>query len=229
MRRKFMKLLIVEDNHLLAASLKDQCKTHYIVDVARTGSQALELATSTTYGLIVLDLGLPDISGRSVCQRLREQGITTPILVATGVKDPEECIHLLDDGADDYITKPYNGEVLLARLRALGRRGPTAKFDQSLTIDDLIINTQSRQVTRGNIPITLRKKEYDILEYLVQNRGRAVTRAMILNHVWETGKESWNNTVDVHIKYLRDKIDKPFDKPLIKTAYGIGYMVDTSG
>lgn len=224
-----MKLLIVEDNHLLAASLKDHCKPHYIVDVARTGSQALALAADSTYALIVLDLGLPDMSGRDVCRQLREQGITTPILVATGIKDPEECITLLDIGADDYITKPYNSEVMLARLRALSRRGSTAAFDESLILGDLVIDTSNRTVMRENRPISLRKKEYDILEYLVQNRGRAVTRTMIINHVWEAGKESWNNTVDVHIKYLRDKIDKPFEKPLIKTAYGIGYMVDTSG
>lgn len=224
-----MKLLIVEDNRLLAASLKDQCKSHYIVDVAHTGSQALELASNSEYGLIVLDLGLPDMSGRTVCQKLRQLGIATPILVATGNKDPEDCIHILDDGADDYITKPYNGAVLLARLRALSRRGPNVGFDEPLTVGDLVVDSHRRSVKRGDTPIILRRKEFDILEYLVQNRGRAVSRSMILNHVWGDSRDGWNNTVDVHIKYLRDKVDKPFDKPLIKTAYGIGYMVDTSG
>jgi DNA-binding response OmpR family regulator len=110
------------------------------------------------------------------------------------------------------------------------RRDPRISQDATLTVSDLVLNTDNRQVERAGQAIQLRKKEFDILEYLVRNRGRAVTRTMILNHVWEAGKESWNNTVDVHIKYLRDKVDKPFaDKdPIIKTAYGIGYMVDNS-
>ncbi len=221
-----MKILIVEDNQLLAASLKNLLKVSFIVDIASDGTHCLELATSTQYGAIILDLGLPDMCGQTVCQRLREQGVETPILVATAEKNPATCVRLLDSGADDYVTKPYDMNVLQARLRALMRRNQPAPAPDLISIGDLTINTSNRQVSRAGKTITLRKKEFDILDYLVQNRGRAVTRSMILNHVWEAGKESWNNTVDVHIKYLRDKVDKPFDSQLIKTAYGVGYLVD---
>jgi len=221
-----MKLLIVEDNQLLAASLRNLLKSSFIVDIAHNGTQSLELAATTQYGAIILDLGLPDMHGFQVCQRMRTQGVTAPILVATGEKDPGQMVQLLDAGADDYVTKPYNMGVLQARLRALMRRNQNITTQNSMVVGDLIINTDRRQVSRGGMDIPLRKKEFDILDYLVQNKGRAVTRAMILNHVWEAGKESWNNTVDVHIKYLRDKIDKPFEKQLIKTAYGVGYLVD---
>lgn len=225
-----MKVLIVEDNQLLAASLQNVLKDFFIVDVANTGEQGLDLAIRTEYGVIVLDLGLPDMDGQHLCRILRDRGNMTPILIATGEKDPKKCVQLLDTGADDYVTKPYNTAVILARLRALMRRDPRINQDATLTVRDLVLNTDNRQVARSGQSIQLRKKEFDILEYLVRNRGRAVTRTMILNHVWEAGKESWNNTVDVHIKYLRDKVDKPFaeEDPIIKTAYGIGYMVDNS-
>ncbi|MGF7229366.1 MAG: response regulator transcription factor [Candidatus Saccharibacteria bacterium] len=223
-----MKLLIVEDNYLLAASLKQQLQTSFIVDAAHNGAEAIEFASASNYGVIMLDLGLPDMNGREVCLKLREQGVMTPIIIATGAKDPQTCIELLDCGADDYVTKPYSIDVLRARVHALLRRSQSLHADELLVVGDLIVDTYKRHVERQGKPITLRRKEFDILEYLMRNRGRAVTRAMIFSHVWEVGKDSWNNTVDVHIKYLRDKIDKPFGTHLIKTAYGIGYMVDNS-
>ncbi len=225
-----MKVLIVEDNQLLAASLQNVLRDSFIVDVASTGEQGLDLAMRTDYGVIILDLGLPDVSGQKLCRLLRDRGNMTPILIATGEKDPKRCVELLNEGADDYVTKPYNSEILLARLHALMRRDPRINKDLTLTVGTLTLDTGRRCVERSGKPITLRKKEFDILEYLVRNRGRAVTRTMIVNHVWEAGKEGWNNTVDVHIKYLRDKVDKPFasEDSLIKTAYGIGYMVDNS-
>jgi len=223
-----MKLLIVEDNHLLAASLKNQLQATYIVDIAATGEIAIEMASNTDYSIIILDLNLPDMHGQRVCEKLRELGVSTPIIVATASKDPNTCISLLDCGADDYVTKPYDIGILRARIQALVRRGKQKQERQELRVQDLVVDMQSRHVVRAGIPIHLRRKEFDILTYLLRNQGRAVTRSMIFNHAWEAGKESWNNTVDVHIKYLRDKIDKPFDKPLIKTAHGIGYMVDNS-
>ena len=221
-----MKLLIVEDHRLLASSLKDMFKRRFIVDLAHTGADALEMALHTTYEVIILDLGLPDIPGQKVCQQLRKQNVTTPILVATATKGSGACVQLLDMGADDYITKPYDREILQARVRALARRSKRVPEDNSIVIDDLIIDPDSRRVERAGVVIGLRKKEFDILEYLARNRGRAVTRDMIVNHAWEAGKESWNNTVDVHVKYLRDKIDKPFKKPLVKTSYGVGYIIE---
>lgn len=220
-----MKLLIIEDNQLLAAGLRGVLK-QFTIDVAHTGEQGIELASQADYGAIMLDLGLPDMRGEAVCQQLRQQGVGIPIIVATGEKDPARCVQLLDEGADDYITKPYNTDILQARLRALFRRNNSTPPSKRITIKDLVIDPNSRHVERGGVSIYLRKKEFDILEYLARNRGRAVTRTMILNHVWESGKSGWNNTIDVHIKYLRDKVDKPFSSPLIKTAHGIGYMLD---
>lgn len=224
-----MKLLIIEDNQLLAESLRSWLRSSFTVDVAHTGADGIDLATNTQYGAIMLDLGLPDIPGQDVCAQLRDKGVATPIIIATGVDEKEACVSLLDTGADDYITKPYDIDILQARIRALFRRNNTTQHPPHtahIVIDDLIIKPESRHVQRGGVPISLRKKEFDILEYLARNHGRAVTRTMILDHVWESGKENWNNTVDVHIKYLRDKIDKPFDKQLIKTAHGIGYMLE---
>lgn len=224
-----MKLLIVEDNRLLAASLRQVLKDTFIVDTAHTAAKALELSNATNYGIMLLDLRLPDADGRVVCRELRARGKKLPILIATGEKQPERCIELLDAGADDYITKPYNMDVLQARLRALLRRQKSLHDETQLSVGGLSLYPESRTVIRDGQQIKLRKKEFDILEYLIRNSGRAVTRTMIMNHAWEAGKEGWNNTVDVHIKYLRDKVDKPFDTPLIKTAYGVGYMVDNTG
>lgn len=224
-----MKLLLVEDNYLLAASVRNSLDATFSVDVAHTGGSGMELATTASYGIIVLDLGLPDMDGQQVCQALRSKGVSTPILVATGVKDPTKCIKLLDCGADDYITKPYNIDVLQARVRALLRRNVQHTKGSKIQHADLEVNTKARTVTRNGITIALRKKEFDILVYLLQNKGQAVTRSMIRSHVWDDPERAWNNTVDVHIKHLRDKIDKPFATPIIKTAFGTGYMVDNTG
>jgi DNA-binding response OmpR family regulator len=224
-----MKLLIVEDNHLLATSVRSNLKATFTVDIASNGSKGIDLATATEYGIIVLDLGLPDMDGQQVCRTIREHGVNTPILVATGEKDPTHCIRLLDCGADDYITKPYNIDVLQARIRALLRRNLPLSYNAVTQFGELTLDTQTRQAHRSGKYLDLRKKEFDILEYLLQNRGHVVTRTMIHDHVWESDQEAWNNTVDVHIKYLRDKVDKPFAEPLIKTVYGVGYMVDNTG
>lgn len=221
-----MKLLIIEDNQLLAAGLRGVLKQSFTIDVAHTGEQGIELASQADYGAIMLDLGLPDMPGEEVCQYLRQHDITIPIIITTAEKDPSRCVQLLDEGADDYITKPYNTDILQARLRALFRRSSNTPSNKRIVVKDLVIDPDSRHVERDGVSIYLRKKEFDILEYLARNRGRAVTRTMILNHVWETGRSGWNNTIDVHIKYLRDKVDKPFDTQLIKTAHGIGYMLD---
>lgn len=211
---------------MLIDSVKNLLSTIYTVDYANTGYAGLECARSIQYDLILLDLGLPDMNGFDVCRKLREKGITAPILVLTVQKDPETSVKLLECGADDYITKPFNGAALKARIAAVLRRSQTMRTEKVITVCDLTVNITRREVQRAGVTIPLRRKEFDILEYLVVNHGHVLTRTMILDHVWEAGTEGWNNTVDVHIKYLRDKIDRPFDKPLIKTAYGVGYMVD---
>lgn len=221
-----MKILFIEDNRLLTDSLKSLLNKMYIVDFVRTGREGIEKAHSITYNLILLDLGLPDMNGLDVCRELRAAHIIAPILILTVQKDPQTSVKLLNSGADDYLTKPFNGEVLKARIAALLRRGQEMHDEKIVGVDDLTVNITRRQVWRAGISIALRRKEFDILEYLITNHGRALTRSMILDHVWEAGTEGWNNTVDVHIKHLRDKIDRPFGKSLIKTAYGIGYMVE---
>jgi DNA-binding response OmpR family regulator len=221
-----MKLLYIDDNRMLIDSVKKLLDPLYTVDHASTGRGGVESARAIQYNLILLDLGLPDMDGFEVCRELRSANISVPVVILTVQKDPETSVKLLNCGADDYITKPFNGEVLKARIAALLRRNQEMSKEKVFTVSDLTVNVTRREVRRGDVPIYLRRKEFDILEYLTANHGRVLTRTMILDHVWEAGTEGWNNTVDVHIKYLRDKVDRPFEKPLIKTAYGVGYMVD---
>lgn len=221
-----MKILLIEDNRLLVDGVKKLLGSTYIVDFACTGGEGIDCARSIQYCLIILDLGLPDMNGLAVCRELRRANIIVPVLVLSAKKDPETSVALLNAGADDYITKPFNGEALKARVIALLRRSHDLKNETVIDVHDLTMNVTRRQVWRSGVKISLRRKEFDILEYLITNHGRALTRSMILDHVWEAGTEGWNNTVDVHIKHLRDKIDRPFGKSLIKTAYGIGYVLD---
>jgi two-component system OmpR family response regulator len=223
-----MKLLYIDDNRLLIDSVKTLLAEKYVVDFACTGREGVEKARSVRYSLILLDLGLPDMDGFDVCRELRAAEVVAPILILTVQKDPTTSVQLLNCGADDYLTKPFNGAVLKARIAALLRRGQDLREEQVIGVSDLTVNVTRRQVWHAGVSISLRRKEFDILEYLIINHGRALTRSMILDHVWESGKEGWNNTVDVHIKHLRDKVDRPFGTSLIKTAYGIGYMVDDS-
>lgn len=221
-----MKLLLVEDNQPLAERLRKRLAEHYVVDLVHSGADAIDHVHSSNYDAIILDLTLPDMNGYDVCNSLRKDDIHIPILVLTGIDDVSSRVKLLDAGADDYLTKPFNTSELRARIQALLRRSTPAYTSNTITVHDLTIDIDRRQVTRNGKSIELRRKEFDILEYLVRNRGRVVTRAMILDHVWEANKESWPNTIDVHIKHLRDKVDRPFKVPLIRTAYGIGYLVD---
>lgn len=221
-----MKLLLIEDNRTLADSLKKQLGKSFVVDTVRTGEEGLQRALAGGQDIIILDLSLPDKSGYDVCRSIRLSQVSTPIIILTGAADVTSRVTLLNAGADDYLTKPFSVAELRARLGALLRRAPTAISSEIFKIHDLVVDPHRRRVERAGTPITLRRKEFDILEYLVRNRGRPVTRSMILDHAWDGTKDTWNNTVDVHIKHLRDKVDRPFGSPLIKTAYGIGYMID---
>lgn len=181
------------------------------------------------YDALILDLGLPDIPGEKICMDLRERNVHTPILVLTGEDGLDSKVRLLDCGADDYLTKPFEAAELLARIKALVRRHTPNSSTSRLKIGDLIIDPKRRRVERAGIHIPLRRKEFDILEYLARNSGTIVTPAMILEHVWnDYGKDAWSNTVRVHIKHLRDKVDRPFDTQLIKTARGVGYVLENS-
>lgn len=221
-----MKLLLIEDSKSLTDSLKKQLGKNFVVDAVRTGEEGLQRALDGGQDIIILDLSLPDKSGYEVCKAIRQANINTPILILTGVSDITSRVTLLNAGADDYLTKPFSVAELRARLTALLRRPPTTVTQDAFRVGDLVVDPYRRRVQRAGVTINLRRKEFDILEYLIRNRGRPVTRAMILDHAWDGTKEAWNNTVDVHIKHLRDKIDRPFKAPLIKTAYGIGYVLD---
>jgi DNA-binding response OmpR family regulator len=221
-----MKLLIVEDNARLAERIDQRLKKTYNIDVAGTGQDAVKQAGRIEYGVIVLDIGLPDISGYEVCKTLRENNIQTPILILTGEDNMETRVKLLESGADDYVTKPFDIDELKARIGALGRRRSRQPLNPIIKYGDLVIDTNQRKVHRNGTLLALRRKEFDILEYLVSNSGRVLTREMIMNHAWDANKVSWTSTVDVHIKHLRDKVDKPFATQIIKTAYGLGYRVD---
>lgn len=222
-----MKILLVEDNLSLADRIKQHLvDKHYIVDSVSSGEEALERVKHINYATIILDLGLPNMSGDDVCKSIRHAGVESPILILTGTDIVDIKVKLLNLGADDYVTKPFDSEELRARVAALARRQPTARQKPQLKFGDLIIDIEQRKVYRQGIEIDLRRKEFDILTYLVHHNGRVLTREMILNHVWNSDKNGLANTVDVHIKYLRDKIDRPFGSHFIKTEYGLGYKVD---
>jgi len=221
-----MKLLLVEDNPRLAERISYHLRKSYVLDTVATGQDALNKIMAVEYGVILLDLGLPDMSGLAVCEKLRSMNIDNPILVLTGNGDIVDRVKLLDAGADDYVTKPFNTDELRARIAAVGRRKSRGHTQSRITYRDLIIDVARHTVTRAGANIVLRRKEFDILEYLVTNQGRIMTREMIMDHVWSAHTTSWTSTVDVHIKHLRDKIDRPFRTAYIKTAYGLGYKVD---
>lgn len=221
-----MKVLLVEDSRLLADGLKRQLGKNFVIDAVRTGGEGLQRALTGGQDIIILDLSLPDKSGYDICRSIRLAQVDTPIIILTGTTDITSRVTLLNAGADDYLTKPFSVAELRARLAALLRRPPMATSSNLIAVHNLTLDPQRRRVERDGKLITLRRKEFDILEYLMRNRGRPVTRSMILDHAWDGSKDAWNNTVDVHIKHLRDKVDRPFDTPLIKTAYGIGYMID---
>lgn len=221
-----MKILLIEDNARLAERIRHHLRKTFVVDIATDGAGGLDQARKIQYKTILLDLNLPDMHGSEVCEQLRKEGNMTPILIISGTQDIQSRVSLLDCGADDFLGKPFDPLELIARIHSLARRHRVEYGQHILSIKDLTIDVNRREVTRSGQAIALRKKEFDILEYLVSNRGNAVTRSMILNHVWDSNEEAWHKTVDVHIKYLRDKVDRPFAAPLIKTAYGVGYMID---
>jgi DNA-binding response OmpR family regulator len=223
-----MKLLLIEDNIRLSERITYYLGKSFVVETATTGKEGKAKALLSTYSVIVLDLNLPDANGHDICKDLREAKLDTPIIIISGINEADSRVALLESGADDYLVKPFDPRELIARIHAVFRRHQDGYNRHIIHIKDLTIDVNRRHVERAGVPISLRRKEFDILEYLANNRGRAVTRNMILDHVWDTTKESWHNTVDVHIKYLRDKVDRPFESPLIKTAYGVGYMVDDS-
>lgn len=221
-----MKLLLIEDDKQTAKTIKEAMKDYYAVDVVYTGEDGDFQAQVNDYDTIIIDLVLPDINGVTVCKRIREAGIKTPILVLTGKAQVRDKVTALGAGADDYLTKPFSFAELLARVRALIRRNPDTLSSNKLFVGDLNLDVSSNTARRKGRKISLRRKEFSLLEFLMRNSGRVVTRSMILEHVWESETDPVTNTIDVHIKSLRDKVDRPFKKSLIKTVHGLGYKLE---
>ena len=223
-----MRILVVEDEQTAASVLAKGLREHsYAVDVAADGAAALEQIGSNDYDLILLDILLPRVNGLDVCARLRADGITTPILMLTARSGPDQRVEGLDSGADDYLVKPYHFPELLARVRALLRRGP--KLTPSvLSIEDLNIDTRARRVERAGRSVQMTTKEYALLEYLARRRGEVVGRADIAEHVWDDSYDPMSNLIEVYIQRLRRKIDDGHEAKLIQTRRGAGYSLDAT-
>jgi DNA-binding response OmpR family regulator len=219
-----MRILVVEDEKKVASFIKKGLQQEgYAVDTAHDGHEAAQNANAFDYDLVVLDLMLPTRSGLDVLREVRTLKPSLPVLVLTAKGAIEDKVAGLDAGADDYLIKPFAFAELSARIRALLRRG--AQENTRLRIADLEMDTAARQVRRAGNTIDLKMKEYALLEFLLRNAHRAVTRTMIVEHVWDIHFDSVSNVVDVHINSLRNKIDKGFTPPLIHTVRGVGYML----
>lgn len=223
-----MRILVAEDDekvaHFLAKGLKEE---RYAVDVCYDGEEALFLAEINPYDIIILDIMLPKKNGFAVCRSLRKNGVMTPILMLTARNRVEDRVRGLQEGADDYLSKPFAFEELLARIQALLRRSHDYK-SKTLKVGELELDPVSRKVTREGKTIALTGREYALLEYLMRNKGRIVTQTMIIEHVWDMNYEGMSNIVNVYINHLREKIDKDFSIFYIHTIRGVGYKIDES-
>jgi two-component system, OmpR family, response regulator len=220
-----VRILIVEDEVKLAALLRrGLIEEAYAPDVAATGEDALWMARSTEYDAIVLDLMLPGVDGLEVCRRLRADGVWSPVLMLTARDALEDRIGGLDAGADDYLTKPFAFAELLARLRALARRGAPER-PAVVTVGDLSLDPATRRVWRGETAIELSPKEFSLLETFMRRPGRVLSRFELLEHAWDYEYEHRSNVIDVYVRYLREKIDRPFGRESLETVRGVGYRL----
>ena len=220
-----MRLLVVEDEPAAAAVLAKGLREHtFAVDIAVDGAAAMDLVAATNYDLVILDVLLPRINGLDLCRRLREFGATFPILMLTARGGLDQRVEGLDAGADDYLSKPYHFPELLARIRALLRRGP-ALAPAQVSIADLVVDTRAQTVTRAGKPIHLTAKEFALLEYLVQRPGAILSRADIAEHVWDDSFDPDSNLIEVYIQRLRRKVDDGHAPKLIQTRRGSGYTL----
>lgn len=221
-----MQILLVEDDERIVSFIKRGLEAEsYRVDVARNGIEAIDMARAIRYHLIILDLLLPVKGGVEVCQILRKEKIQTPILMLTAKDTLQEKIEGLRVGADDYLTKPFAFEELLARIKALLRRGEYKEIAQELKVADLTLNRDSHEVRRGACLITLTAKEFALLEYLMCHPNKALSRTSILEQVWGYHYDTLTNVVDVYIRYLRKKVDEGYSPKLIHTVRDIGYKI----
>ena len=224
-----MRVLIVEDEVKLASLIRrGLTEEGHAADVAVTGEDARWMAGATSYDAIILDVMLPGLDGFETCRRLRAEGVRTPVLMLTARDAVEDRVAGLDGGADDYLTKPFAFTELLARLRALARRGPVER-PTVLEVGDLRLDPATRRVWRGQAEVELSQKEFALLEIFMRRPGDALSRLELLEHAWDFGYESRSNVVDVYIRYLRNKLDRPFGVSSIETVPGVGYRLRKDG
>lgn len=222
-----MRLLIIEDDHKIANAIKKGLEQEsFACDVSYDGRDGLASALVINYDLIILDRMLPETDGVKICQAIRKKGMNVPIIILTAKDKVDDRVEGLNAGADDYLVKPFAFQELLARVRALLRR-PSKLEDSVLTVSDLTLNTLTFEVMRGKASISLSSKEFSLLEYLMRNPNRILTKDNIIAHVWDYDADILPNTVEVYVGYIRNKIDKPFKtKPaLIQTVRGFGYKI----
>lgn len=222
-----MRVLVIEDEHKIARALKKVLEQEtFAVDVAYDGDEGYAMATTEPYDVAIIDRMLPGShDGISIVKAMREQKVHTPVLFLTALGTVNEKTHGLDAGADDYLVKPFALEELLARVRALLRR-PTEQQSSILSAGDLTLDTVTFSVKRADKTIQLTSKEYALLEYMLRNQGRPLSKEVIISHVWDYDADILPNTVEVYVKYLRNKIDAPFKTPLIHTVRGFGYKLE---
>jgi DNA-binding response OmpR family regulator len=220
-----MRILVIEDEKKVADFIARGLRASaMVVDVAHEGFEGLSLALAVQYDLVLLDLMLPGLSGSDVLRKLRESGSQVAIIVLTARDETDEKVLNFELGADDYLTKPFAFEELLVRIKAVLRR-PRSVLAQVLRLEDLELNRLTQRVTRAGKQIRLTGKEYGLLEYLMSQAGRTLTRTMIIDHVWDQSFEGLTNIVDVYVRHLRSKIDDPHPRKLIRTVRGMGYSI----
>jgi DNA-binding response OmpR family regulator len=221
-----MYVLVVEDERRLAQLVRRVLEEEgHTVDVAHDGEEGLQMALEGTHDVIVLDIMLPEMDGIEVCRSLRRNRVDTPVLLLTALDGVDDRVRGLDAGADDYLPKPFAFQELMARLRALSRRRVQPRDPQELAVDDLTLDLRRRRAQRDGRAIELSPKEFSLLEFLMRNEGRVVTRTQILDHLWGYDFATDSNLVDVYVAYLRRKVDKGTNNKLIRTVRGVGYAL----
>jgi heavy metal response regulator len=221
-----VRALLIEDDDTIAEFVaRGLREAGFAVDREGDGAAGLEAALRQSYDVAVVDVMLPKRDGLSVIEELRRRGVTTPVLILSARRSVDDRVRGLQSGGDDYLTKPFAFAELLARVQALVRRASRTAEPTTLTVDDLVLDLLSRRVSRADTTIDLRPREFALLEYLMRNAGKVVSKTMILSHVWEYNFDPQTNIVDVLVSRLREKVDRPFDKKLLQTVRGVGYVL----
>jgi len=221
-----MRALVVEDDGSIAEFVvRGLREAGFAVDRAADGDEGLTAAARQSYDVAIVDVMLPKRDGLSLIEELRRRGVMTPVLILSARRSVDDRVRGLQAGGDDYLTKPFAFAELLARVQALVRRATRAPEPTTLTVGDLTVDLLTRRVTRGETAIDLRPREFALLEYLMRNAGRVVSKTMILSHVWEYNFDPQTNVVDVLVSRLREKIDRPFEKKVLRTVRGVGYAL----